>query len=46
MNDNADSPFVWWNARRLRYNIGLVVAGVVAFSLSPADTQKRPVIDT
>ena len=33
MNDNADSPFVWWNARRLRYNIGLVVAGVVAFSL-------------
>ena len=24
---------VWWSARRLRYNVGLVVAGVCAFAL-------------
>jgi hypothetical protein len=25
------SPLVWWRARRLRYNIGLAVAGILAF---------------
>jgi hypothetical protein len=31
MTDSATSPFAWWGARRLRYNIGLVVAGILAF---------------
>jgi len=31
MNEKADSSFAWWNARRLRYNIGLIVAGILAF---------------
>jgi hypothetical protein len=31
MTDTAASPFAWWEARRLRYNVGLVVAGFVAF---------------
>ena len=31
MNDIATSPFTWWSARRLRYNVGLVVAGILAF---------------
>lgn len=31
VNDIATSPFTWWNARRLRYNVGLVVAGILAF---------------
>jgi hypothetical protein len=31
MSDIAASPFSWWSARRIRYNIGLVVAWVLAF---------------
>ncbi len=31
MTDTAQSPFAWWSARRLRYNVGLVVAGILAF---------------
>ena len=31
MSDTATSPFAWWNARRLRYNVALVVAGILAF---------------
>jgi hypothetical protein len=31
MSDSATSPFAWWAARRLRYNIGMVVAGILAF---------------
>lgn len=31
MTEIATSPFAWWSARRLRYNVGLVVAGVLAF---------------
>jgi len=31
MIDSVTSPFAWWSARRLRYNIGLVVAGILAF---------------
>ncbi len=31
MIDTAASPFAWWEARRLRYNVGLVVAGFLAF---------------
>lgn len=31
MTDIVTSPSAWWGARRLRYNIGLVVAGIVAF---------------
>lgn len=31
MSDTVTSPFAWWNARRIRYNIGLVVAGILAF---------------
>lgn len=31
MTDNATCPFAWWRARRLRYNVGLVVAGILAF---------------
>lgn len=27
----AESAFVWWASRRLHYNIGLVVAGIIAF---------------
>jgi hypothetical protein len=30
-NSLATSPFEWWGARRLRYNIALVVAGISAF---------------
>lgn len=30
-SDMAASPFTWWGARRLRYNVGLAVAGVLAF---------------
>ena len=29
--DTTTSPFVWWETHRLRYSIGLVVAGVLAF---------------
>src|SRR5580693_1163591 len=31
MDSAAISPIAWWRARRLRYNIGLVVAGILAF---------------
>jgi hypothetical protein len=31
MADKTSSPFAWWAARRLHYNIGLVVAGILAF---------------
>jgi peptidoglycan/LPS O-acetylase OafA/YrhL len=31
MTDAITSPFVWWRARRLRYNVALVVAGILAF---------------
>ncbi|RBP44523.1 hypothetical protein DES53_104344 [Roseimicrobium gellanilyticum] len=31
MSDAATPPFAWWRARRIRYNIGLVVAGILAF---------------
>jgi peptidoglycan/LPS O-acetylase OafA/YrhL len=31
MTNTITSPFAWWNARRLRYNIALVVAGILAF---------------
>jgi len=31
MTNRATSPFAWWEARRLRYNVGLVVAGILAF---------------
>ena len=31
MTDTATSPFGWWNARRLRYNVALVIAGILAF---------------
>jgi hypothetical protein len=32
MTDTITSPFAWWNARRLRYNVALVVAGILAFA--------------
>jgi len=46
MTDAITSPFAWWNARRLRYNVALVVAGILAFiayvavcvTLLPKDT--------
>jgi hypothetical protein len=31
--DTIASPFVWWRARQLRYNVALVIAGIVAFFL-------------
>lgn len=31
MTYTASSAFTWWEARRLRYNVGLVVAGLLAF---------------
>lgn len=31
MTDSVTSPFAWWGARRSRYNVGLVSAGVLAF---------------
>ncbi len=31
MTDSDTSPFAWWSSRRLRYNIALVVAGILAF---------------
>lgn len=31
MTDTAISPSAWWAARRLRYNVGLVIAGILAF---------------
>jgi peptidoglycan/LPS O-acetylase OafA/YrhL len=31
MTDAITSPFVWWRARRFRYNVALVVAGILAF---------------
>ncbi len=31
MTDIVISPFAWWGARRFRYNVGLVSAGVLAF---------------
>lgn len=31
MPADTDSPFAWWEARRRRYNVGLVVAGLFAF---------------
>jgi peptidoglycan/LPS O-acetylase OafA/YrhL len=31
MDSTAISPIAWWGARRLPYNIGLVVAGILAF---------------
>ena len=45
MTDTAISPFMWWGARRFRYNVGLIVAGLLAFvayvtvgvTLLPAD---------
>src|ERR1700687_4006493 len=30
-NPFTSEPFRWWERRRLRYNIGLVAAGVLAF---------------
>jgi len=30
--DSATSASAWWGARRRRYNVGLVVAGVLAFA--------------
>src|SRR6266576_3436660 len=36
VTDTTTRPFTWWNARRLRYNVGLVVAGVLAFIASVA----------
>lgn len=45
MANNIVSSFAWWEARRLRYNIGLIAAGLLAFvayfivgcTLLPAD---------
>src|ERR1035441_1078944 len=34
MQSKATSAFAWWEARRLRYNLGLVKAGIVAFIAS------------
>src|SRR5678815_5777693 len=31
VSDITTSPFTWWSARRVRYNVGLVVAGILAF---------------
>lgn len=31
MTDIATSPLAWWGARRLRYNVALVIAGILAF---------------
>ena len=31
VSDTATSPLTWWNARRLRYNGALFVAGILAF---------------
>jgi hypothetical protein len=31
MRDGTTSATVWWSARRLRYNIALLVAGLLAF---------------
>jgi len=33
----ADDAWRWWEGRRLRYNIGLAVAGVVAWGLFVAE---------
>ena len=56
MTDTATSPspFAWWNARRLRYNIALVVAGITAFiayvavgyTMLPADAEFEVTIFT
>jgi hypothetical protein len=32
MQSEAVSTKAWWSSRRLRYNIGLVVAGILAFA--------------
>jgi hypothetical protein len=31
MTDATTSSFAWWRARRLRYNVALVIAGILAF---------------
>jgi hypothetical protein len=31
MPTTATSPSAWWEARRLRYNVGLINAGILAF---------------
>jgi hypothetical protein len=31
MDSMAISPIAWWKAHRLRYNIGLIIAGILAF---------------
>ena len=31
MTDTTTSAFAWWSVRRLRYNVALVVAGLLAF---------------
>jgi len=31
VTDAATSSFAWWSARRLRYNVALIVAGILAF---------------
>jgi hypothetical protein len=28
---NVSDPSVWWSARRWRYNVGLIIAGITAF---------------
>jgi hypothetical protein len=31
MAETITSPVDWWAARRLRYNIGLIISGILAF---------------
>lgn len=38
---NADDARTWWGKRRLLYNIGLVVAGVLAFACYVAVLDRR-----
>lgn len=32
MSDTDMSMWTWWEARRLRYNVGLILAGILAFT--------------
>jgi hypothetical protein len=54
VTDAATSSFAWWSARRLRYNVALIVAGILAFiayvavgmSLLPRDAEFEVTIFT
>lgn len=54
LNNVMLSPSAWWGARRSRYNLGLVVAGILAFiaylavgfTLLPAEARFNPTLFT